>query len=577
MGINGTITLFKAGSLFGETDMRCGFKFHLSGKRILYTVCFFVFCLIDQRVKTTSGLDGWGETFRELLGAVTAALILSHYRLEDLRKRKTPYLIWSLFCLAGGVFFVMKGQSLVWFLNDRIVLALDVFLFGLILIHTFIELVCEKHRPRLNKPFACVWLVMMALMSVSGSGRLWPFAYLVMFGCFYLTDYTDQEEADLLQGMLDGIILAFFILQGWCFVFRPYDMVRYVGVYNNSNMNALFYLEVLAAVCAKLVYVYRRECSRWIRIYYWLGVGALLGFLFMTISRTGWMTAAVLLMSLFLFLWTGRDGGNVFRSLAKRGLTVLLCLVLTFPLAFGAVRYLPPLFHHPVWFFGEWREQKVHSWDKWDSEKFVNVDRLMRNAVGRVSAVLDPVLEKIVPGAAKEPQTEENTLRLEVEGENQALDVTPLQRERYEAMLEAGFAMDPADRRNSLLMRKTIYRYYAHLLNFRGHPDSELAFQMLPDHQIGHAHNIYLQFGVEFGIPVLALFAALVVWSAVSYVRKWRADHGAETAACLLFLLVPAVFGCLEYCWGAGSLAITMLFVVWRRMICDGKEKRGKS
>ncbi len=549
-------------------------RLHLSAKRILYMICFFAFCLIDQRVKTTSGLDGWGETFRDMTGIVTAVLILSHYHPADFMKRKIPYLVWSLVCVIGGTIFLAKGQTLVWFPNDRIALTLDVFLFGVILIHTFVELVVEKHRLRLNKPFACVWLVMMALMAVSRSGHLWPIAYLVMFGCFYLTDYTDKEESDLLQGMLDGVILAFFLLQGWCFAFRPYDMVRYVGVYSNSNMNALFYLEVLAAVCTKLVYVYRRECSRWIRLYYWLGVGTVLGFLFMTISRTGWMTAAALLLTLFIFLWKIKVAGNAFRSLAQNVLTVLLCFVLTFPLVFGAVRYLPPLFHHPVWFFGEWREEKVHSWDKWDSEKFVNPDKLMRNAVGRVSAVLQPVLERIVPGAPDETETGENTLRLEVEGENQALDITPLQRQRYEEMKAAGFALELSDKKNSLLVRKTIYRYYAHLLNFRGHPDSELGFQILPNQQIGHAHNIYLQYGVDFGIPVMALFTALIVWSAVAYVRKWAADRSEQYAACLFFLWVPALFGCLEYCWGAGSLPITMLFVVWRRMICDERKER---
>ena len=49
-----------------------------------------------------------------------------------------------------------------------------------------------------------------------------------MFVCFYLTRYTEQEKEDLFQGMLDGIILGFFLLQGLCFVFRPYDVVWFL-------------------------------------------------------------------------------------------------------------------------------------------------------------------------------------------------------------------------------------------------------------------------------------------------------------------------------------------------------------
>ncbi len=549
-------------------------KLPVSKKRILYMICFFFFCLIDQRIRTTSGLDGWGETFRDLTGAVMAVLILSHYHLNDFRKRKIPYLVWSLVCVIGGIVFLWKGQSLVWFANDRAVLVLDAFLFGVILIRTFSDIVLERKRPRVFKPFAFAWLAMMILMIVSRSEYLWPSAYLVMFGCFYLTDYTAAEREDLFQGMLDGIILGFFVLQGWCFVFRPYDAVRYVGVYSNCNINALFYLTVLAAALTRLVQVYRRDGSRLVRLYYWLGTGVVLGFLFMTISRTGWLAAAVLVFVGLLCLWRVLPRRNMFVSLCKNGLIVVLCTVLAFPLVFGAVRYLPPVFHHPVWFFGEWNEDKVHSWDKWDSEKFVDLDRLMRVANSRVAVILDSLFEKAAPGS---------TPHLEVEGENLALEndsqtsedktnqpeVSPLQQQLYDEALAAGFALDRADRGNALLVRKAIYRYYIHLLNFRGHPDSEQGFQIFPNQRIGHAHNIYLQYGVDFGVPVMLLFTVLVVWSAVRFVKSFAGRPFEVPAGCLMFLLVPAVFGLLEYCWGPGSLAVTLLFVVWRRTICE--------
>ena len=44
-----------------------------------------MFCLIDQRSKTCSGLDGWLETFRSLTGVVMAIIIMSHYRWDSLR------------------------------------------------------------------------------------------------------------------------------------------------------------------------------------------------------------------------------------------------------------------------------------------------------------------------------------------------------------------------------------------------------------------------------------------------------------------------------------------------------------
>lgn len=526
-------------------------KLHINKRRFFYAICFLALCFFNQRNSTLNSLNGWVRTFRDLTITVMLVLILFHYRLSDYKKRKLPYLVWTLICAVGGATFLMKGQSLIRHLNVRIVLVLNCFLLGVVLIHLFTHVVLDKQRPQFNKYFAWSWLAMMLLMVVSRSNYQWPLVYLIVFGCFYLIDYTQEEQEDLFQGMLDGFILSFFLMQGWCFAFRPYDVVRYRGVYANCNNNALFYLVVLAAVLAKLFYVYRKNCSRWIKIYYWLGVGTLLAFLFLTIGRTGWMTAAVLVFAALLFLRTVTGDRNFIKSIVKNGLITVLCFCLTFPLVFGAVRYLPPAFHHPVWFWGEWNEDKVHSWDKWDSEKFVDLDELFYTALKRVVRIVDPSFEQ------EEKKTEETELP----------EITPRQQQLYDEMLAAGFAMDPADMGDAVVARKTIYRYYAHLLNFRGHPTSEQNFQMLPQYNYAHAHNIYLQYGVDFGIPMMCLFIALIVWSGIGFVRQFRRERSEQPVGHLLFLLVPAVFGLLELCWGHGSITIPLLFILWRRMI----------
>ena len=83
--------------MLGGTRMQLKYKgkviYSYSRRRLLYALCFFMFCVIDQRTKTCSGLDGWLETFRDLTGVVMAVVIMSHYRLEDFRKRKVPYLV----------------------------------------------------------------------------------------------------------------------------------------------------------------------------------------------------------------------------------------------------------------------------------------------------------------------------------------------------------------------------------------------------------------------------------------------------------------------------------------------------
>lgn len=537
-------------------------------KNILYTACFFGFCLIDQRTKTLSGLEGWAEVFRDLTVALAAILVLAQYKGEDYKRTKAACLLWTVISVLAGGVFVVYGQPVVWFLNHRMMLSADVFLMGLAVILTVGSLFSGKKKKLPGKshrfrrgPFV-LWAVMMLLMVVSRSGYIWPLVYFIVFGCFYLADMSEEEQEVLTQGMLNGVIAGFFLLQGFCFVFRPYDAFRYVGIYNNSNINAFFYLEVLAAVFGKLIWTYRKQKGiRW-KLFYWLGAGALCGFLFLTISRTGWLTGVsmavvcLLLLTFIKMISSPKSWLKVLRGVVYRGILLAGCFLLTFPLVFGAVRYLPPLFHHPVWFYGEWNEDKVHSWDPWDSEKFVDLDELVKKAVGRVAEVA-PIPAK-GDGNVQNPGTQQKDI-----------EVTDLQQQLYDETRAAGYGLASyEDKKDAVLVRKEIYRYYAHLLNLWGHPDSELGFQILPNQRIGHSHNIYLQFGVMFGIPVMlvfVVFVAMTIWTLLK--RAMRGDGGEE----VFFVLAPAIFGCLEFCWGAGSLSIVLLFIVWKRVICKEK------
>ena len=529
-----------------------------SRRRLLYALCFFMFCVIDQRTKTCSGLDGWLETFRDLTGVVMAVVIMSHYRLEDFRKRKVPYLVWSVVSVAGGIVAIWWGKNNYYFFNDWIVKVIDVILFGYILIHTFISVVLEKQYPKLNKKFTITWLVMMVLMIVSRSTYIWPFCYLVMFGCFYLTDYSKEEQDDLFQGMLDGIILGFFLLQGLCFVFRPYDVVRYTGIHNNPNLNALFYLEVLAAVFTKIVYVTKHQSSKWVRLYYWVGAGVVLSFELLTIGRAGWLTA-IIFVGLFLWFLCKIQAS---KRWLKNLLALSLCVVLTFPLCFATVRYLPPVFHHPVWFWGEWSEQRVHSWDPWDSEKFIDIDEYFDAALGRIAESFENLLEH-------------SPLAIKSEAAELASDGVPA----TEATIEVVQEQLPPNKipvlttyeetSDAFIVRSTIYNYYLKHLNILGHPYEEQGFQLAEYYWIGHAHNIFLQYGTDFGIPVMILFLALIVWGSFSVAKKFKRILSAQSAGGILFLLIPALFGMFEYSWGVGSLTITMLFIAWRNVVRD--------
>lgn len=520
-----------------------------SWKRLLYTLCFFLFCVIDQRTKTCSGLDGWLESFRDMTGVGMAIIIMSHYRFDDFRKRKVPYLVWTAMSIVGCTVALWWGKSNIYFYNDWIVKVIDVVLFGYILIHTFISVVLEKQYPKLNRKFAIMWLVMMVLMIISRSTYIWPFTYLVMFGCFYLTDYSKEEQEDLFQGMLDGIILGFVIFQGLCFVFRPYDVVRYQGLYHNSNLNALFYLEVLAAVFTKIIYLTKNQSNKWVRVCYWIGAGMVLSFELLTIGRSGWLTSIILIG---FFLWCICKV-KAYKKWFKNLMALSLCVVLTFPLCFGAVRYLPPIFHHPIWFWGEWNEQRVHSWDKWDSEKFIDIDEYFDAALGRIAGSFKNLREHS-PWALKAEAAEL------VNNTTEGVETIPTNKIP---------ALTTEQKRDNFLLRSTIYKYYFKHLNLLGHPYEEQGFQVAPRYWVGHAHNIFLQYGTDFGILVMLLLILLIVSGGVLLWKHFGRTKSVQCVGNIMYMLIPTLFGMFEYSWGVGSLSILMLFMAWKNIICS--------
>lgn len=522
-----------------------------SKKRILYIICFFLFCLIDQRTKTGSGLDGIIETFRNMVGVLMAVIIMSHYKWEEVIAYKIPYIIWTVIGLAVGILLIVLGQPLAYYRNGRVMIGLDVLLLGYVVIHTVISVLIEKKYPKLNKRMLGLWAVMMLLMIFSKSDYIWPLCYFIMFGCFYFSDFTAEEQEDLYQGIMNGVILAFFAFQGYCCVFRPYDQVRYIGIYNNCNLNGLFYLEVLAAIFGKILYVTKENKHKFWRVYYWLGAGVVYSFLFMTIGRTAWMVSFVLGL-IFLGFYQGVTRKKHY---IRNGLLLVLCVCVMFPLTFSMTRYLPAVFHHPVWFWGEWSEDKVHSWDPWNSEKYVDIDELLETAVGRTTEITDGIFGAnpfTIKAFAAELQETAS---------------------REEQLQEMAILKTEEEYTDPFLVRKTIYSHYLANLNLVGHTQSDQGFQLTYSYWIGHAHNIYLQFATDFGIPAAVCLIILCIVSIVKLVKCYfQKGEPIAVAVSILVMLVPLLFGMLEYSWGSSALTMILLFLCWRQTLVHENE-----
>ncbi|MDR2043379.1 MAG: hypothetical protein LBQ15_03250 [Clostridium sp.] len=530
-------------------------------KRLIYIGCFFMFCVIDQRTKTCSGLDGLREMFRNLAGTAVAVLTLVRFRRQDFRSHPRPYRIWGLLWLAGAAAALVWGIGNRPFLNEWAVTVCNVGLYGVILIRTGLALWGERRAgERLRavlarKPGAgtlfrqkpssvelrrILWLFMVLWMVFSRSDSLWPFCYLLMFGCFYLTDNTREDREQFIHGMCEGILLAFFAFWAFCLVFRPYDIARYCGVYNNPNGNSLFYVMALAAALCKLYFVIRKGYARWIRLSCYLLTGLVLAFLLLALGRAGWLAALVMVPATLALLNQALEE----RKFWKRGAALLLSVCLVFPVCFLTIRYVPPFFHHPVWFWGEWGEWRVHSWDPWDSEKFIDWKEYLDTLGGRIIVSIDSLFRR-----------------------------SPFLMETWAGSWNDGKPTDvllPSDIKiDDYLVRKTIYAEYLKRLNWGGQKQS--GFWLTESFYVYHAHDLYLQFGTDFGIPVLLLLPVLCFWSVAACIKRLVQKDGEwlQDFMCLCVVAGISVFGIFEYCWGSASLSMMLLFLNWRTVLTE--------
>ena len=394
-------------------------------KRVLYAICFVCIMLIDW----SRGAGKWHHwaALINLSGAVMSVIMMSHFlwKKQPFRKYAIWWLVWLIGSIAG--FFVWKFyyfQTI--FLQQYATAAISVGMLGMVALRMWMERtnlkdplvqrnvleqgnVLEQDAIKLGTlkryPVAAIWIVMTIFMAVSKFGEIWQLYYLFIFGLFYCIPFSEEERKNLWDGLADGCILGFFMIQIWAYGFRPYDVTRYAGAYANCNMNALFYLVTYVMV------LYRLHSIRWQKrngevadnrlckvceIFFTILAAGLLSFVIFTLTRTALLVAAgiTVVYGVIEFLILEKKPIRLIVS----GLMLAICTLLVFPCVYLTIRYLPTILHYPVWFEGEYSEQRVHSYDPYDSEKYVSLEEFLQEALGRFGQTVGTVEEMTQPG-----------------------------------------------------------------------------------------------------------------------------------------------------------------------------------
>ncbi len=531
-------------------------------KKSLYTICFMLLNLIEFLWATQDG-DVWYVS-TNCMGLVVMVMIVSAYPMKDFFTVGNG--IYTVLCAAAmAAAYYLRRQDIVWFHLGQVESAiLNVWWIGIMARYLFRKVVTEKSLPFKPRLAGWLWVLMSVLMTASVSERWWPLWFLLMFGCFYLTRYTKEDRTALWDSMVDGTILSFFCMQIYAYGFRPYDDVRYSGPYFNCNMTALYYLIVYLMCLFKLHILELRKGAKGWKLFYLVGAGGMLSFQLFTIGRTAWVTSFVV-TALYGILVVRKIWQKKWRQVLVRGFALVLSLLFTFLPVYYSIRWLPTILHHPVWYISEYSENKVHSFDPPDSEKYIELDEFLEAMWGRIADMLGV--------EARSPRV----IHVLAAGLDAAEDVVDdidkdwgedFQASQGEEETEASVAEElpsaPGFRAHSMRVRLAILEQYFKDMTWYGNkPDSGQYDIEGSSFTSWHAQNLWVQIAYYYGIPSGILMAALTFVLLYQGMKLALTEKTNPYAIFPIFICaVCFLYGLTEVVWVPGQLIMFMMFFV---------------
>lgn len=509
-------------------------------QRVVYTLCFLFLSIVDW---ANGSLDGRTQmTATNLTGVVIAVIIFSAYRLNDFKKR--VYVLWTCICLTMipvGIHFAVK---VIPYKGQVVTAGINIALYGFILIREFLGIIRYGEKKPMKIWFVIGWIIMLALMLVSVNENIWPLWFAGVFLSYYFVDFNFKNEDIIYISIIDGLIIGFFVLQGLALLFRPYDVARYAGIYVNPNFNALFYLVTYSALLCKWFYLKKQNKNAFFRIIVALLSGSMYGFCLFTGSKAS--LAAMFFVTIpFICLSLKYDDLKVL-SFFKYWIVLGMVGVFSVPIVYNAIRYMPTIHLHPLYFEGEYSELKVLPGEPRDSEKYVSFSDAMMENAGRIFYMFPELGAMKVHAAELEDVSERKAIFTDDE-------------------ILAG--VDP------IRLRTEIYKYYIEKLNFFGHTNDYEGALVYPYYTAPHAHNVFIQIAFLYGIPAGIMFVLMVLAYIPGCIYLLKSGEDFRVCVISCFVIAFVVFGFFEIDWMCGQLPFTMFFLLFRDVVRNRDNK----
>lgn len=503
-----------------------------------YAVCFALLGLIDQRRGSAEGT--LQMTFVNLTGIVVGMLLIPSMKRGFWRSKVSG--IWTFICIPVLVIGCILGRKLWPYPGQWYTAAANIAVIGYLVLYILWNWKEIKGEGRRNRGCFFVVMSMLALMQLSVHEALWPVWFFFLFGCFYLIGLPGDKADAFIEGMLSGMLIWFFVQQIIAFGFRPYDYVRYRGLYSGETQNGIFYMVAFCAFTGKWLMLRKRKAKQLPKILCFILSAGCVGFQLLTGGRAsflGLVAAAVLAYMAYDIIVCGS-----FRHWILQGIALAACVIVLLPAVYGCVRYLPTILHHPVWFEGEYNaDTSVHSYDPWNSDRYISFRTAMRDNLGRMLQMVG--IELFV---------EDDRVSFRTPATLAAHAAAPGQ---PGSSPDNPFSFEETDFGSSISIRRTIYYYYLTHLNLKGHSRADSGFYMTDGYYYEHAHNMFLQIAYDYGIIAGILFLVWNLWCLLRLLLR----KDMQGMICAVFLTAILVYGCAEMAVTTGQITMALLFL----------------
>lgn len=260
-------------------------------------------------------------------------------------------------------------------LQARLIIVLGFLVLQLIL--SLVQRIRKKAKvaPKLNLPFVALYSLWAVLMLVFRNTRSWVVVLIIVSLIFYYCIWNWEKRELLLKIFGNGLILNFLYTVGYCLLHRPYLRFRhnrYGMVYHTVTVTGYYLALILCAITVRLFLQYRKT-KRWVDC--WkelslLGIGNV--YLFLTLSRTGYLAAFV--MEIFMACFTAMvfEKKRMLAILRNMGMMIGVSIVF-FPIVFTFQRIVPAISDDPIYSEIEIWDYVVEKGTPMDSELYMDI------------------------------------------------------------------------------------------------------------------------------------------------------------------------------------------------------------